>query len=77
MGGPEDQLYESVDPAGKRGGREMFGINHAEESRRRLKLRTGSKSRLARGRAIVVICVLSLLSWAVLIAVIIALRALF
>jgi hypothetical protein len=55
----------------------MFGINHAEESRRRLKLRTGSKSRLARGRAIVVICVLSLLSWAVLIAVIIALRALF
>jgi hypothetical protein len=56
----------------------MFGINHAEEGRGRLKLRTGSKSRLSRGRAIIAICVLSLLSWVVLIAiVIIALRALF
>ena len=54
----------------------MSGFHHAEERRVGRGLTTDTERRLSFGRSILVIAALSLLSWAVLIATIMELRAL-
>jgi hypothetical protein len=55
----------------------MAGFNHAEEERPALKLPSQSDNRVSRESAILVICVLSILCWAVMAAVIFTVRAFF
>jgi hypothetical protein len=55
----------------------MFTFGHAEERRLALKRSARSGNRLSRGRAVFVIFVLSIFSWAALAAIVLAVRALF
>jgi hypothetical protein len=54
----------------------MSFLHHTGKKARRLRLITDTEGRLARGRALLTIGVLSVLSWAALIALFMALRAL-
>ena len=58
---------------GMRQGMSVF--HHTDKKRRRLRLTTDAEGRLPRGRSLLIIGVLSALSWLVLIALFIALRA--
>jgi hypothetical protein len=54
----------------------MSVLHHTGKKARRLRLVTDAEARLPRGRALLVIAALSALSWLVLIALFMALRAL-
>ena len=53
----------------------MSVLHQTDKNRRRQRLTTDAEGRLPRGRALLVIAALSVLSWAVLIALFMALRA--
>ena len=53
----------------------MSVFHHTDKKRRRPSLTTDAEGRLSRGRALLVIAALSVLSWVVVIALFIALRA--
>ena len=55
--------------------RGMSVFHHTDKKRRRPSLTTDAEGRLSRGRALLVIAALSVLSWVVVIALFIALRA--
>jgi hypothetical protein len=54
----------------------MSVLHHMDKKRRRSSLTTDAEGRLSRGRALLVIGALSVLSWVLLIALFMALRAL-
>jgi len=56
-------------------GKGMSVLHHTDKKRRRLRLTTAADGRLPPGLALLVIGALSALSWAVLIALFMALRA--
>jgi hypothetical protein len=53
----------------------MSVFHHTDKKRRRLRLTTDAEGRLPRGRALLIIGLLSALTWVVLIALFMALRA--
>jgi hypothetical protein len=53
----------------------MAVLHHTDRKRQRPRLTTDADGRLPRGRALLIVAALSLLSWAVLIALFMALRA--
>jgi hypothetical protein len=53
----------------------MSVVHHTDKKRRRLRLATDAEGRLPRGRSLLIIGVLSALSWLVVIALFKALRA--